>query len=77
MPRPWTLALLLPLAVAALAPANTYADEPPPAPSGGAAEEKDWRDHMGDLPFVVGYAKGMEQVEFTGRPPMYFFTATW
>lgn len=48
------------------------------AGAGAAASgEKDWKEHEGDLPFVVGYEKGMQQVEFTGRPPMYFFTATW
>lgn len=36
-----------------------------------------WADHVGDLPFVVGMAKGMSQATATGRPPMYFFTATW
>jgi hypothetical protein len=40
-------------------------------------EKEKWGDHMGDLPFVIGYAKGMKQVENTGKPPMYFFTATW
>ena len=41
------------------------------------AEKEKWGEHMGDLPFVVGYDKGMKEVEFTGKPPMYFFTATW
>jgi hypothetical protein len=40
-------------------------------------EKEKWAEHMGDVPFVIGYAKGMKQVENTGRPPMYFFTATW
>lgn len=47
------------------------------AKSAAAAEKEKWREHMGDLPFIVGYEKGMREVEFTGRPPMYFFTATW
>jgi hypothetical protein len=42
-----------------------------------AAEKEKWGEHMGDLPFIVGYEKGMKEVEFTGRPPMYFFTTTW
>ena len=36
-----------------------------------------WADHKGDIPFVVGQAAGMRQAEASGRPPMYFFTATW
>ena len=47
------------------------------APAAGADETKDkWASHKGDIPFVVGYAKGMAQVKDTGRPPMYFFTTT-
>jgi ABC-type sugar transport system substrate-binding protein len=47
--------------------------------SAGAADDEKakWAEHTGDLPFVIGYEKGMKEVEFTGRPPMYFFTATW
>lgn len=41
------------------------------------APEKKWAEHMGDLPFVIGYEKGMAQAKLTGNPPMYFFTATW
>ena len=47
------------------------------APAADSAEKEKWGEHMGDLPFIVGYDKGMKEVEFTGRPPMYFFTATW
>ena len=47
------------------------------APAAESAEREKWGEHMGDLPFIVGYEKGMKEVEFTGRPPMYFFTATW
>ncbi len=35
----------------------------------------DWTSHMGDLPFVVGIEKGREEVKFTGRPAMLFFTS--
>lgn len=38
---------------------------------------KDWSDHMGELPFIVGHDKGMAEVEFSGKPPMFFFTTTW
>ena len=50
---------------------------PGSAPAADSAEREKWGEHMGDLPFIVGYDKGMKEVEFTGRPPMYFFTATW
>jgi len=36
-----------------------------------------WADHKGDIPFVVGQAAGMRSAKTSGRPPMYFFTATW
>lgn len=42
-----------------------------------AAAEKDWKDHKGILPFVVGYEKGMAEAKFSGRPMMVFFTTTW
>ena len=41
------------------------------------AAEKDWTDHKGKLPFVIGYKKGMAEAKFSGRPMMVFFTATW
>jgi len=72
----WALALGLSAAALGLvgtsgpAAADAVAD---PA----AAEKAKWAEHCGDVPFVVGYEKGMREVEFTGRPPMYFFTATW
>jgi hypothetical protein len=47
------------------------------APAADAADRAKWGDHMGDLPFVVGYEKGMKQAAASGRQPMYFFTATW
>jgi hypothetical protein len=50
---------------------------PTPAPAADSPEKEKWAEHMGDLPFVVGYANGMKEVEFTGKPPMLFFTATW
>jgi cytochrome oxidase Cu insertion factor (SCO1/SenC/PrrC family) len=68
--------LLVGLAVAlaaALASSLTLADE-----SAKDAEAKDkWASHKGDLPFIVGSKTGLEEAKFTGKPPMYFFTATW
>jgi len=50
------------------------ADEPAPA---DAKKAKDWTEHMGDIPFFVGREAGEAEAEFTGKPPMYFFTTTW
>ena len=89
--RRWTALVVAALAAGAAGAggARALADEagpgagkPPPAAgtgagAGAAAEREKWGEHMGDLPFVVGYEKGMKEVEFTGRPPMYFFTTTW
>ena len=37
-----------------------------------------WADHMGDVPFVVSSAEaGLELARQKGKPPLYFFTATW
>jgi len=75
----WCLAIVLGLGAVA-APADAGDDKAPPAKTAPAAADADrekWGEHMGDLPFIVGYEKGMKEVEFTGRPPMYFFTATW
>ncbi len=37
-----------------------------------------WADHMGDVPFVVASAEaGLELAREKGKPPLYFFTATW
>jgi len=63
---------------AGFAPAPRIARAEDPAPEEAAAPEaKDWTEHMGDIPFVVGRAAGEEEAEFTGKPPMYFFTTTW
>ena len=34
-----------------------------------------WTGHMGDLAFVVGIDAGREEVKFTGKPAMLFFTS--
>lgn len=71
MRRQWLFALGL--AAGALAVLSSSS----PAPAADSAEKQKWGEHMGDVPFIVGYEKGMKEVEFTGKPPMWFFTATW
>lgn len=39
--------------------------------------EKDWSHDTQGLPFVIGYAKGMEKARSEGKPAMVFVTATW
>lgn len=68
----FALAFLLPPDLPAAAPA--LADDTTGAPAKG---EKDWKDHTGNIPFIVGSEKGMKEAEFTGKPILYFFTATW
>jgi hypothetical protein len=72
-----SVAALLVLALGWSAPAARADGPEVTAPVVDAAERAKWGDHMGDLPFVVGYEKGMKQAAATGRTPMYFFTATW
>ena len=48
---------------------------PKAAPEAPAA--KDWSKHTGDIPFIVGREAGMKEVEFTGKPVLFFYTATW
>lgn len=62
-------------ALAGLAPAAARADGPEAAAP--AAAKSKWADHLGDVPFVVGYEAGTKAAAESGRPPMYFFTATW
>ncbi len=49
---------------------------PAPAPK-GAEGQKDWADHMGNIPFIIGREAGMKEVEFSGKPVLFFYTATW
>jgi ABC-type glycerol-3-phosphate transport system substrate-binding protein len=42
-----------------------------------AGADSKWADHVGNIPFVLGQEKGIQQAKATGRTPMYFFTATW
>ena len=84
MRAPPFAALLLAAFLALPAPAS--AGDPPGGgkPKGGegakappAEGQKDWKDHMGDIPFVVGREAGMKEVAFTGKPILFFYTATW
>ena len=68
----WLLAVALSLGTAA-----AVLSAPSAAPAADSPEKEKWAEHTGDLPFVFGYANGMKEVEFTGKPPMYFFTTTW
>jgi hypothetical protein len=68
----WLLAVAL-----SLGTFGVLAATPSSAPAADSAEKEKWSKHTGDLPFVFGYANGMKEVEFTGKPPMLFFTATW
>ncbi|MHC4930704.1 MAG: hypothetical protein ACYTGV_00725 [Planctomycetota bacterium] len=55
------------VAVLALMAVSSLADiSGPPA---------DWSKHMGKLTFAVGYERGMKEVAFTGKAPMFFFTS--
>ena len=50
-------------------------------PASASPEEskgsKDWSDHMGNIPFIVGSERGIKEAEFQGKPILYFFTTTW
>ena len=72
--RPLTLTLSLALALAAFAaPAAADAPGATAAPAADSQREK-WAEHMGNVPFVLGYENGMKEAQFTGKPPMLFFT---
>ena len=70
--------LLVALAAAlAAAPALAGGDEPKGGSKGGAATpsagkvpEKDWSEHKGDIPFIVGRERGLKEVAFTGMGPI-------
>lgn len=86
--RRTTTCLILTAVLLASGPTWARADDTKSAGSKDSASEEGaknpaaeanakWADHMGSLPFVIGFDKGMAEVELTGKPPMYFFTATW
>jgi thioredoxin-related protein len=50
---------------------------PPPIPELTAAEKEKWGDHTQDLPFVIGYEKGLELARSHDKPAMMFVTTTW
>ena len=76
--RRFLVASFTSLVLASMFAPAARADGPEVAvPAADAAERAKWGGHMGDLPFGVGYEKGMKAAETSGRPPLYFFTATW
>jgi thioredoxin-related protein len=36
-----------------------------------------WKEHTQGLPFVIGYQEGKNRSKATGKPRMFFVTATW
>ena len=40
-----------------------------------AGDDAGWKDHMGDIPFIVGRDAGEKEREFTGKPSLVFYTA--
>ena len=56
------------VATLVLIPASSLADD--------SAPPLDWSKHMGKLAFAVGYERGMKEVAFTGKAPMFFFTSS-
>jgi hypothetical protein len=40
-------------------------------------DQKDWSSHKGNIPFIIGREAGMKEAEFTGKPILFFYTATW
>lgn len=79
-----TLIVSFSFALLAAASAQRVHADDDPAPAAPAADQSadaavraKWAEHTGDLPFTFGFAKGMQDVEVTGKPPLLFFTATW
>lgn len=55
-------------------------EKPAPAAKvdrGTEAELEKWASHMGDVPFVVGSRRGIVAAKASGKPLMFFYTATW
>ncbi len=44
---------------------------------GTDADIEKWKDHMGDVPFLIGSERGLVAAKATGRPLLFFYTATW
>ena len=38
---------------------------------------KKWEGHTGSVPWIIGFEEGMAEAEFSGKPAIVFFTATW
>jgi cytochrome oxidase Cu insertion factor (SCO1/SenC/PrrC family) len=71
---PIAAALALAASLAAGSAAAQEGHTRPKAESGGA---KDWTSHKGNIPFIIGREAGMKEAEFTGKPILFFYTATW
>ena len=74
---PMALALAACLAAPAFAGGDDAKEGRADSKSTPAPAEKDWSRHKGDIPFIVGREAGMKEVEFTGKPILFFYTATW
>jgi hypothetical protein len=58
-------------------PQDTATAEPadPAAAARGTAEElAEWKDHMGDVPYYVGYERGLPVAKEAGKPLLLFYT---
>lgn len=44
---------------------------------GSSQAQGRWATHTAGLPFVIGYSEGLAEVRATGKPAMFFVTATW
>ena len=67
-----------PIAAAFALSASLLAGPAAAAPGGeGKDGQKDWTSHKGDIPFIIGREAGLKEAEFTGKPILYFYTATW
>ncbi|MCA8961232.1 MAG: thioredoxin family protein [Planctomycetes bacterium] len=42
-----------------------------------AGDDAKWSHHSGDIKFVIGFEKGQEMAQLSGKPMMLFFTTTW
>jgi hypothetical protein len=82
MRAPLRAALLACAALAAF-PVAVRAGDPPAEPKTGksagesvpADPASEWKDHMGDIPFLIGTEAGAKEAQFTGKPILYFYTA--
>jgi len=76
----WTAGLLL-LGLATLG-CKTRLNLPSPlgaaaSPTEASLGEGKWQEHMLGMPYVVGYAAGMQQAAAEDKPAMVLLTTTW